>query len=167
MLARRTKAVVWLALICLGCALFGRYVYYAKTRVEVKGGADGFTESDLKRAESVAAYLAEKCRLRPGEEVYGSLEGEGRVSAREKPPREFLTEYARKLQPATIPIALRLEVSEDRRTLFFTAADYEHGTPSKFLDCLREGLKASVDREFQGTTIVHEVEVVGPIYTHP
>jgi len=167
MLTRRTRAALLLVLVCHGCALLARYAYQAETRVEQNVAAVAFSESDLQRAEAVTSKVAETCRLRSGEEVYGSLDGENLISAMHKPPREFLMVFARKVRPAELSISLRLEVSEDRRTLYFIASDPESGTPSNFLDCLRDGLKATVNREFQGMSIVHEEKVIGPIYTHP
>ena len=168
MLDRRTTAVGFIALICFGCAWFGRYSYQAETRVEPSAVGVQLSEADLQRAEGVAAFVADKCRLRSGDSTYESAGVEDRVSALKEPPREFLARYARKVySPGLLAISLRLEVSEDRRTLYFTSVDFERGEPSNFLDCMREGVKAMVEREFKGMSIVHEVNVIGPLYTHP
>jgi len=166
MLIRQTTAAVLVVLASHGCAFFGRYIYHAETRVEPPVSGELLSEADLERAESVAAFVAEKCRLRTVEEEHGTIEGDDMVSAMKTPPRELLTRYTRKVHsPGRLAISLRLEVSEDRRTLYFTAVDPERGEPSNFLNCIREGVKAMVEREFQGMSIVHEVKVIGPVYT--
>jgi hypothetical protein len=168
MLNARTIAAVLLVLASHGCALFGRYIYQAETRVEPRVVGASLTEADLLRAEGIAASVADECNLRSGEEALETPEGEDRTSATKNPPREFLARYARRVYTSgRLPISLRLEVSEDRRTLYFTSVDYERGEPSRFLDCMREGVKAMTEREFPDMSITHDVTVIGPVYTHP
>jgi hypothetical protein len=168
MLDRRATVAGFIALICCGCAWLGRYTYQAETRVEPAAVGVQLAEADLQRAEGIAALVADKCRLQSGDAWSESAGIEDRVSALKEPPREFLVLYARSVYPpGRLPISLSVEVSEDRRTLYFTSVDYERGEPSNFLDCMREGVKAMVEREFKGMSIVHEVKVIGPVYTHP
>lgn len=168
MIDRRTTVVGFIMLICCGCAWFGRYIYQAETRVEPATAGVQLSEADLQRAEGIAAFVADKCRLRSGDSWHESAGVEDRVSALKEPPRDFLVLYARKVYPpGRLPIDLRVEVSQDRRIVFFTSSDYERGEPSNFLDCMRNGVRAMVEREFKGMSITHEVKVLGPVYTHP
>ncbi|MEX2206496.1 MAG: hypothetical protein WEF50_09745 [Myxococcota bacterium] len=168
MLNRGTTIVGFIALVFYGCAWFGRYIYQVETRVEPVAVGVKLSEADLQRAEGIAAFVADKCRLRSGDASIETAGIEDRVSALKEPPRELLVLYARKVYtPGRLPIELSLEVSEDRRTLYFTSVDYERGEPSNFLDCMREGVKAMTEREFKGMSITHEVRVIGPVYTHP
>jgi len=166
-IARTRIALAALLLgVASACLPFPRWTYTAQTRVDVLPESDGFSAEDLRRAELAVADIARAAGMKSGEDVWGGIESAQTVSGWKVPPRRLLRLWSRK-QSFMLPIDLSLEVSEDRRVLWFSVSDYEHGSPTPEVARITARLRERVEAEFPKDAIVHEAIRNGPIFDHP
>jgi len=126
-----------------------------------------FSAAEVERAERVAAGVAREIGMTPNASTEEQIELERMITAREKPARRFLNVYAGKMSSG-LPIELRLEISEDDRSLYFSVSDYERGTASPTVTRIRSLMMTRVEAAFPDAAIVHEARSLGPFFDlHP
>ena len=148
------------------CVPLPRWCYLAVTRVEPLTGAEGFSVSDVSRAKFVAAEVAKKIGMVTRDDDPKTLETEQWLSANEKPPREYLISYYGKMSQG-LPIELRVEISQDRRALYFSVSDPEEGAGRPVVARIRSLMMANVEAAYPDASIVHEASTRGPFFDHP
>ncbi|MBM4337301.1 MAG: hypothetical protein FJ108_15565, partial [Deltaproteobacteria bacterium] len=107
----------------------------------------GFSAAEISRAERLAAKVARSVGMKSELQDASYLEVEETISDAESPPRDFLSTHKLKRSFA-MAIELRLEVSEDRRVLWFSVSDYEHGSPTPEVARITARLRERVEAEF-------------------
>ena len=167
MTKRRSLLLIAVSLIVgSSCVPLPRWCYLAVTRVEPLSGAAGFSVSDIGRAKLAAAEVAKKIGMVSRDDDPKTLEIERWLSGNEIPPREYLISYYGKMSQG-LPIELRVEISQDRRALYFSVSDPEDGAGRPVVARIRGLMMAKIEAAFPDASIVHEAFTRGPFFDHP
>lgn len=161
-----SRLVLVLLILSVACTPFPRWIHVAETRLEAPSATNGFSPDLLQRAQVVAAGVASEIGMKPGEEMFGSIEPDQMRSSFKKPPRRLLGIWAGR-QQFGLSITLEVEISEDGKTLYLSVTDPEHGSATRIVEHITKLLRARVEAEFPGETVVHEAKSVGPIFSLP